>query len=846
MKTYLNRYRFVALVIAVLFGALVMRLFNLQVANYEDNLAKAESKKTKVITSQGSRGTIMDANSMTLAYDKQIYNVQFYRDPNFVSSATDEAGNRLSSRQVYTNSIIDVIEIVERNGGKMNTSFSLEQDEMTGMWVFVWNNNDYTASQQAARENMWRSNFYVQNVEQQKLFDRLCEIYKVPDSLTTDQKIQVLGVWETMQNNAFLSQPITIASNVSWETVIEIEAKALSLEGITISVSSQRVYPNGTMACHVIGYIGKIQNYDTYYANYKDKGYALSDLIGLDGVEKTMEDWLTACTTQRVGKRVVEIDRYGAVSRTLSTTEATDGNNIKLTIDSNLQRVAEEALERNIDYIRDAQEVLLQSDTWLDENKDELQGTTRDFDSNPIELAEKGAVVVVDMEGRVLALASYPPYDPNAFIVGGDAAANILLDSRNPLVNYAIGSRDTPGSIFKLVTATAGLQNGQLTLTETIDDLGRFTLYDKSNPPRCWINQKRLDQHANQTVVEGLTHSCNYFFYTVGSRLYENTDDQLYKTAALYGLTTKTGIDLPGELQGYVASQTTLYDKNKAISASEQATWRPSIVFNQIKQLLIEVGEDFDMTFEEEKLDKCVKRLMDMAVDYNQGDWLPEIRTILMEEIDMPRELVYLQRVAGDTYIKLNEIKWGGSEAIMAAVGQSITAVTPVALARYVAAVANGGYVYDLRLIDSIISPDGEVLSQSTPILASQIEGDNVEEYLSYIRRGMAGVAEGDGTASRFFSDSEYKEVKKYIAAKTGTAEKTRIDLENNAWMVAFAPYDPDDPSIKPEIAICTYIPHGYSGSYCSRTVRDIVKYHLEHRLLDNEDFMAPSNSLAY
>ena len=447
-KKYTGRYRAFAIVIAFLFGVLIVQLFNLQVVGYEENMAAATSKKTKTITSKGSRGTIMDANSMTLAYDKQIYNVQFYRDPNFVSTATDETGTRLSSNQVYTNSIIDVIEIVERNGGKMNTSFSLQQDEMTGMWVFAWNNNDYTASQQAARENMWRSNFYVQNVEQQKLFDTLCTKYKVPDSLTTEQKIQVLGVWETMQNNAFLSQPITIASNVSWETVIEIEAKALTLEGITISVSSQRVYPNGTMACHVIGYIGKIQNYDTYYASYKDKGYALSDLIGLDGVEKTMEDWLTACTTQRVGKRVVEIDRYGAVSRTLSTTEATDGNNVKLTIDSNLQRVAERALEENINYIRDEQETLLASDKWLDTNKAVLQGTTRDFESNPISLAEKGAVVVIDMEGRVLALASYPPYDPNAFIVGGEAASSILLDSRNPLVNSFPASRF--GSISSL------------------------------------------------------------------------------------------------------------------------------------------------------------------------------------------------------------------------------------------------------------------------------------------------------------------------------------------------------------------------------------------------------------
>ena len=146
MKTYLNRYRFVALVIALLFGVLAAQLFNLQIVGYEENLNSAESKKTKTITSQGNRGTIMDVNYMTLAYDKQIYNVQFYRDPNFVSSATDENGNRLSSNQIYSSSIIDVIEIVERNGGKMDTSFSLKQDEMTGMWVFAWNNNDYTAS----------------------------------------------------------------------------------------------------------------------------------------------------------------------------------------------------------------------------------------------------------------------------------------------------------------------------------------------------------------------------------------------------------------------------------------------------------------------------------------------------------------------------------------------------------------------------------------------------------------------------------------------------------------------------------------------------------------------------
>lgn len=101
--------------VAVLFGVLITRLFNLQVAGYEDNLDSAESKKTKTITSQGSRGTIMDVNSLTLAYDKQIYNVQFYRDPNYTPTDIDETtGKTVSQYKVYTNAIINVIDIVEK------------------------------------------------------------------------------------------------------------------------------------------------------------------------------------------------------------------------------------------------------------------------------------------------------------------------------------------------------------------------------------------------------------------------------------------------------------------------------------------------------------------------------------------------------------------------------------------------------------------------------------------------------------------------------------------------------------------------------------------------------------
>ena len=104
----------------------------------------------------------------------------------------------------------------------------------------------------------------------------------------------------------------------------------------------------------------------------------------------------------------------------------------------------------------------------------------------------------------------------------------------------------------------------------------------------------------------------------------------------------------------------------------------------------------------------------------------------------------------------------------------------------------------------------------------------------------MKGVVEAEGTAKRFFSDSKYDNIRENMGAKTGTAEKTQIDLENNAWMIAFAPFE------NPEIAVCVYIPHGYSGAYCSITVREIIDYYMDNRLLNQDDFMAPSNSLAY
>lgn len=197
--------------------------------------------------------------------------------------------------------------------------------------------------------------------------------------------------------------------------------------------------------------------------------------------------------------------------------------------------------------------------------------------------------------------------------------------------------------------------------------------------------------------------------------------------------------------------------------------------------------------------------------------------------------MVYLQSVIGDTYNYMNDIKWGGGQTILTGIGQSVTVLTPIAVARYVCTVANGGYLYNISLIDSITSPDGEILSQREPTLIHRL--DSADEYLPLIQEGMKGVVDESGTAKKYFRNWEYQD---QIAAKTGTAQVTSIDLENNAWFVCFAPYE------NPEIAVVCFIPNGYSGSEASKAPRDFVEWYMEQKTPRNVDVSLPSgNSLA-
>lgn len=289
-----------------------------------------------------------------------------------------------------------------------------------------------------------------------------------------------------------------------------------------------------------------------------------------------------------------------------------------------------------------------------------------------------------------------------------------------------------------------------------------------------------------------------------------------------------------------MGNQTNLYDDS--VSLAEQACDTPIIVAASIRKHLANYGASYGLTYDRARLDACVEALMDMALKEASDNWVAKARVICMEQLGMSRTMVMQAALMSDLWVYLNDIKWGGSQEIQMGIGQSITLLTPVAVLRYLAALGNGGKVWDLQLVDSIISPEGEILSQRQATLKNQLTGDRLPEYMEAIKQGMKGVVGDDsGTASKYVRDWKYKDM---IWAKTGTSQVTiggvKIDLENNAWFVCLASYE------NPQIAVVSFVPNGFSGGMCCVAAREFLTWWFEEQEKLETDLILPAgNQLA-
>jgi len=479
---------------------LLLKLFDLQIINGESYREQSNTRLTRETKIEAARGLILDSTGNKLASVKMQFNIRMYK----TKIENDELNN----------TILELVNLLQKHKEKFEDSFPI-----------TINPFEYTIKGDTL-EN-WKEKYKIdENASAEEAFYKFKEKYEIAtDDIEEIRKI--ISIRYKITTTGYSStKPIIIAEDVGTNFIAELSEKNSNFPGIDISTETVREYQNKSLASHILGYIGKISEEE--YKAKKDT-YENDDIIGKTGIEYVFEKYLKG----EDGIKQIDMSVDGNITAEYVSEEAVAGSDIVLTIDSNLQKIAEDALEANI-------------------NKISSGGFSERYQ------AEGGSVVVMKVDtGEVLALASYPDFEPQLF-VGGISNSNWSKyrdDERHPLLNKAIQSAYAPGSIFKMVTAIAGLETGTITLTEKINDIGKYPKYTNQE---CWYFTSYRRGHGWLNVSDAIKHSCNYFFYEVGDRM---GIDSLAKYAKYFGLGTKTGIELPNETSGTVASRETKLEK---------------------------------------------------------------------------------------------------------------------------------------------------------------------------------------------------------------------------------------------------------------------------------------------
>ncbi len=352
---------------------------------------------------------------------------------------------------------------------------------------------------------------------------------------------QISAALKDSQYNVY--QPVPVLTGVPMTTIQYLDEHQAEFPGVSVQQTTVRTYPQGgTTATHVVGYVGAISAAEL--KENPNAGYSPSSQVGQSGLEHEYEQYLRGVD----GKDELSVNVRDQVVGTLHKSTPKEGDILVTNLDTDLQQAVQADLA---------------ADVLADRN-------TKDTTTKLYPAATDGAAVVMNVNtGAVLAMASYPGYDLNDW-VGGISQANYAAlsvgctstQSACALDNYAIQGLYTPGSTFKLVTATAGLQDGLINANTNFDDTGKFTVPGcnaQNAAAGCVFNDAEATGAGYVDVATALTISDDYFFYTLGDDFYNDSKQYgstpIQNVADQYGLDQVTGIDLPDEAQGRVDSQ---------------------------------------------------------------------------------------------------------------------------------------------------------------------------------------------------------------------------------------------------------------------------------------------------
>jgi len=496
------------------------RLVSLQIANhsYYSELAKANANVIKPLST--TRGEIYDRNGKPLVTNKITYDIKINRS--LLPYGTEN--------EVLKN----LLELFHNGGIQLADTLPIPKDAPFSIDdKYIWDNE----KSKALLKFMERNKLTKADISGDKLYTFLLKKYKLVEADYTDPSIlrSLLGLRYEMDIHDFgVYAPYTALKNADIKITSAISENAHFLKGVEIVTSSTRFYNQGSVAAHILGRTGPI--FAEEADNYISKGYGFNAIVGKDGVEAAFEDYLRGID----GENTVSYDETGKILSTATSKEPKAGQSVRLTIDTDMQKIAENSLKEAIDKAA--------------ANGRSVGGGDRGED------AATGSVVVLNPNNfEVLAMASYPTYDMNTYSKDFNS---LLHDKNRPLYDRSVLGIYPPGSTFKIATAAAALTSGTINKNTTIVDEGIYRKY-LTYQPHCWIYDLHGTTHGRVDVVNAIKVSCNYFFYEVGDRMGIETLDEYCKSL---GLGVKTGIEI-GESAGILAGP--------EYRESQGLTWQP-------------------------------------------------------------------------------------------------------------------------------------------------------------------------------------------------------------------------------------------------------------------------------
>ncbi|EGT3770655.1 penicillin-binding transpeptidase domain-containing protein [Clostridioides difficile] len=804
-----DRLKIIKIVMGVIFLAILVKIIYMTTFKYEYYNELAENKTYKKLAIEAPRGEIKDRYGRLLAGNKNLFTVQVSgNDINKKDANKHSRANEIS---------LKLINLLERNGEEYVDEFPIYVEN--GKYYYTYDRdireyksengipNDYNAKESfyylvdklisagilsqedkrldatrlqaklnengyyppilvskwmftAERDKRdWLASYKIKETKlsAKEAFEKVrnSDALEIDKSLSDEDARKIMVVRDLIKSKGYSQyNPVTIAKDVGETTIAQIEESAMDLVGVSIAVEPVRYYPNGSLASHMLGYVGKMPS--TQIESYLQKGYETGDMVGLAGVEKSNESRLRGTD----GYKMVKVDALGRISKEIESKKPKSGDTVYLTLDKDLQEVSDNALKQII-------EVASKGGTFKSK-----------FGDKPISAyagkAQSAALIAIDVKnGEVLASSSYPNYDPNKFAKGISTEDYKALQPKNPndllagspLLNLVTQGEFQPGSSFKMVTSMAALENG-LDPNFTINDPGVIMLGKKSFGDYVWNHGR--GNHGMTNLYKAIQESCNIYMATIGTGKtwpdgksigIDMNANKILEYAKLFGLDQNTG--LQDEVEERAGKVPSTEDKLKSTQALLKSN------------LEREMANDFvDITREKnpKEYEKRINEIVSWAAEKKTPGRVETMNRL--KKLDVKEDRI--EEVADlAVFSYFNFAKWSTADTFNLAIGQGENAYTPAQISRYVAAIANGGNLVELSVVDRAVSSDYSSVKINDQKKVEKIPFKNPDN-LKELTKGMKLVAR-QGTAKSAFADFPID-----VAAKTGTAEKSgKIPTDN-------------------------------------------------------------------